>query len=199
MKRLNRTRLIDILYRLSDIKISVIRDRKMQSLRHVYTTEANIVFERGTNCSPQPLVYDERRSCYRTLTSMKPNELHLHPFCSLEQITAMLDHDDTCPEVWNSVIDRCKVIGSGYSLALIKCIKFDGVVQGIPVTHLYCSNTEDYGGNKCGSRFDWIELNTNDTLNVYPKLFGQICAILELRTPGMSNLSKTFLFFLIFS
>jgi hypothetical protein len=185
MKRLNRARLIDILFRLSDISIIPMKDKQVQGFNHVYTTEADIVFERGGNCSPQLLCYDIRQSRFRMLTTMKSEEFHLHPYCSLQTITELLENEDICPEDLSRYIRRCKVAGSGYSLALLKCIKFDGVVQGIPVTHLYCSNTEDYGGNNCGSRFDWVELNTNDSLNVYPKIFGQLCAIIELSTPGI--------------
>jgi hypothetical protein len=77
MKRLNRTRLIDMLFRLSEIRITPFRDKKIQGVRHIYTTEADIVFERGANCSPQPLFYDERRSCFRILTTVKSEECHL--------------------------------------------------------------------------------------------------------------------------
>jgi hypothetical protein len=98
MKRLNRARLIDILFRLSDISIIPMKDKQVQGFNHVYTTEADIVFERCGNFSPQPLCYDIRQSRIRMLTTMKSEEFHLHPYCSLQTITELLENEDICPE-----------------------------------------------------------------------------------------------------
>lgn len=188
MKRLNRTRLIDILYRLSDINIVRSRDARAMNDRHVYVTDAEIVYERGVNSTPQHLFYNHRTSSYEVITNMTSNMYHLHPYCSFKKITALLENEEECPALWKSVLPRCKEPGSGYGLALHKCIKFDGEVQGIPVTHIYCSQTEYYGGNKIGNRFDWVELKSHESYygdsEVYPTLFGQVCAIIELKIPG---------------
>jgi hypothetical protein len=89
------------------------------------------------------------------------------------------------------VLRECRNNVPGYVLCLHKCIKFDGRAQGIPVTHIYCSNTEEYGGGNTGQRFDWVELNMLDLNSeheadtpVYPTTFAQVCAILEIKSPG---------------
>jgi hypothetical protein len=192
MKRLNRGRLIDMLFRLSDISVDnpAVRNRRVIDANRCYQTDADIEFEPGYNSSPQHLHFNTHTKTFNILSRKIPlKNAHLHPFLSLSKLTSLLQGEQ-CPYSWRNLLKLCIDNVPGYVLCLHKCIKFDGRVQGIPVTHIYCSTTEEYGGGNTGQRFDWVELNMEDfdpnsvDNPVYPTTFGQVCAIVELKYPG---------------
>jgi hypothetical protein len=190
MNRLNRGRLIDMLYRLSDIDIESIVPKRLRVFDHsrLMGTESDIIFQPGYNSSPQTLYYNVTSDSFEVLNKRIHNdEYHMHPFLNLNKISDLLESDQ-CPDKWSVVLDDCKAGIGGHQILLHKCIKYDGEVQGIPVGHIYCSTTEEYGGSRNGKRFDWVELNMGDGVDseTYPTTFAQVCAILELRSPGKS-------------
>lgn len=192
MSRLSRGRLIDMLYHLSEISIAVQKVGLRRRIRpeSLYRTEADIEFEPGYNSTPQLLYYNSRSKVLEIMGGIKREAYHLHPFLSLAKLTWLIFESDEVPIHLLNVIDNCKTLGSGCQINIHKCIKFDGEVQGIPVTHIYCSNTEDYNGSRRGKRFDWVELNTEDSaadVQVYPTTFGQVCAIVEIKISGQES------------
>jgi hypothetical protein len=196
LSRLSRGRLIDMLFHLSEISIRVQKDGLRRRIRpeSLYRTEACIEFEPGYNSSPQLLYYNERSKVLEIMGRLRPEAYHLHPYLSMAKLTSLLFDSDELPDHLRNVIENCKNLGSGCNISIHKCIKFDGEVQGIPVTHIYCSTTEDYNGSRRGNRFDWVELNTadvTDDLPVYPTTFGQVCGIVEIKIMGQT--SGTFL------
>jgi hypothetical protein len=157
-KTWSRGRLIDILFHLSNISIKTILPRLSGRVRSesLYTTEADIVFEPGYNSSPQYMHFNHRRNCFELVGQKRLVNLHMHPYLTLKKLTDLLFADHEMPDHLKEVMLGCKNISSGCSICLHKCIKFDGVVQGIPVTHIYCSTSEEQNGTRHGKRFDWV-------------------------------------------
>jgi hypothetical protein len=131
--------------------------------------------------------FNHRSNCFDLIGQKRFVNLHMHPYLTLKKLTDLLFADHEMPDHLKEVMLGCKNISSGCSICLHKCIKFDGVVQGIPVTHIYCSTSEEQNGTRHGKRFDWVELNTpdeDDNTPVYPTTFGQVSAIVELKVRG---------------
>jgi hypothetical protein len=181
--RLDRVRLVTLLYRLSEMNIStgyITRSPLSNPLKQ-YNTREDIIFEPSLNSSPQNIYYDTTTSTLKFIQSTLPvTKRNVHPFLTLPKLTALL-RSDMVQEEYVDIIQEFFNRTAGYGIVLHKSIKFDGVVQGMAVTYIYASQVE--GGRKDESRFDWVEFISEDN-DLYPSTFGQVCAILELQSPN---------------
>lgn len=87
---------------------------------------------------------------------------------TLQKLTRILQQGDCSLELRRPLRDYFGG-STKYTITLHKSLKFDGKVQGMDVTHLYCSRSEDSGRHTSNrDRFDWVELNMEDDL--YPSI-----------------------------
>jgi hypothetical protein len=81
----------------------------------------------------------------------------------------------------------------GYTLSLLRTLKFDGSTQAIPVTNVYADakwKSTSGDDSETHERFDWITVKDDrDNKNVV-----QILALLELKFPGAEGHEAVFLY-----